>query len=117
MKRFLPLLILTGLLFGQDVLTLENGEQFKGKYLGNDAKQVAFKTRTKLMRFNMEEVKEIVSSDGEVVFSIEMLEQKKKSEMNPLLHLFYLKRIRTLWIYLKRPFAVVVIIVIIWRMI
>ena len=77
MKRFLPLLMLTGLLFGQDVLTLENGEQFKGKYLGNDAKQVAFKTRTKLMRFNMEEVKEIVSSDGEVVFSVEMLEQKK----------------------------------------
>ena len=49
--------------------------------------------------------------------TLEMLEQKKKTEMNPLLHLFYLKRIRTLWIYLKRPFAVVVIIVIIWRMI
>ena len=48
--------------------------------------------------------------------TLEILEQKK-SEMNPLLHLFYLKRIRTLWIYLKRPFAVVVIIVIIWRMI
>ena len=49
--------------------------------------------------------------------TLEMLEQKKKSEMNPLLHLFHLKRIRTLWNYLKRPFAVVVIIVIIWRMI
>ena len=49
--------------------------------------------------------------------TLEILEQKKKTRMNPLLHLFYLKRIRTLWIYLKRPFAVVVIIVIIWRMI
>ena len=49
--------------------------------------------------------------------TLEMLEQKKKTRMNPLLDLFYLKRIRTLWIYLKRPFAVVVIIVIIWRMI
>ena len=49
--------------------------------------------------------------------TLEMLEQKKKTEMNPLLHLFYLKRIRTLWIYLKRPFAAVVIIIIIWRMI
>ena len=49
--------------------------------------------------------------------TLEMLEQKKKSEMHPLLHLFHLKQIRTLWIYLKRPFAVVVIIVIIWRMI
>ena len=34
--------------------------------------------------------------------TLEMLEQKKKTEMNPLLHLFYLKRIRTLWIYLKK---------------
>ena len=81
MKHFLPLLILTGLLFGQDVLTLENGEQFKGKYLGNDAKQVAFKTRTKLMRFNIEEVKEIVSSDGDVVFSVEIFEQKKAKDL------------------------------------
>ena len=49
--------------------------------------------------------------------TLEMLEQKKKTEINPILHLFYLKRIRTLWIYLKRPFAVVVIIVILLRMI
>ena len=49
--------------------------------------------------------------------TLEILEQKKKAEINPLLHLFYLKRIRTLWIYLKRPFAVVVIIIIIWRII
>ena len=48
--------------------------------------------------------------------TLEMLEQKKKFEMHPLLHLFYLKRIRTVWIY-QRPFAVIVIIVIIWRMI
>ena len=49
--------------------------------------------------------------------TLEMLEQKKKAEMNHLLHLFYLKQIRTLWIYLKSSFAVVVIIVIILRMI
>ena len=49
--------------------------------------------------------------------TLEMLEQNNKTKMNLLLHLFYLKRIRTLWIYLNRPFAVVVIIVIIWRMI
>ena len=49
--------------------------------------------------------------------TLEILKQKKKNEMNPLLHLFHLKRIRTLWIYLKRPFAVAVIIAILWRMI
>ena len=49
--------------------------------------------------------------------TLEMLKRIKKVEMNPLLHLFHLKRVRTLWIYLKRPFAMVVIIVILWRMI
>ena len=34
--------------------------------------------------------------------TLEMLEQKKKTKMNPLLHLFYLKQIRTLWIYQKQ---------------
>ncbi len=49
--------------------------------------------------------------------TLEMLKQKKKTQINPLMHLFHLKRIRTLWVYLKRPFAVVVIIVIIWKII
>ena len=34
MKRFLPLLLLTGLLFGQDILTTKSGETYRGKYLG-----------------------------------------------------------------------------------
>ena len=33
MKRFLPLFILTGLLFGQDVLILKSGESYKGSYV------------------------------------------------------------------------------------
>ena len=39
MKRFLPLLMLTGLLFGQDVLYLKSGEYKKGtciEKVGND---------------------------------------------------------------------------------
>ena len=48
--------------------------------------------------------------------TLEMLKQKKKTEMNPLLHLFHLKRIRTLWVYLKRPFAIIVVLIILWRM-
>ncbi len=31
--RFLPLLILTGLLFGQDVLVAVNAEEYKGKFI------------------------------------------------------------------------------------
>jgi len=33
MNRFLPLLMLTGLLFGQDVLILKSGESYKGSYV------------------------------------------------------------------------------------
>ena len=51
---------LTGLLFGQDVLTLENGEQFKGKYLGNDAKQVAEVPKTLEL---VENVQDLMYSD------------------------------------------------------
>ena len=35
MKRFVPLLVLTGLLFGQDVLILKSGESYNGKLRGN----------------------------------------------------------------------------------
>ena len=48
--------------------------------------------------------------------TLEMLEQKKEI-MNPLLHLFHLKRIRHLWLYLKRPFAMIAIIIILWKMV
>ena len=33
MKRFVPLLVLTGLLFGQDVLILKSGESYNGKFI------------------------------------------------------------------------------------
>ncbi len=49
--------------------------------------------------------------------TLAMLKQKKEAEMNPLLHLFHLKRIRKIWVFLKRPFAVIVIIIIIYRLI
>ena len=42
MKRFLPLLMLTGLLFGQDVLTLKNGESFEGTFLKKLGRDIIF---------------------------------------------------------------------------
>ena len=42
MKRFLPLLILTGLLFGQDVLTHKSGKIYKGKYFGIVEQNIVF---------------------------------------------------------------------------
>ena len=49
--------------------------------------------------------------------TLEKLGRNKKNAKNPLLHLFHLKKVRTLWVYLKRPFAVAVIIFILYRMI
>ena len=42
MKRFLPLLILNGLLFGQDVLTHKSGKIYKGKYFGIVEQNIVF---------------------------------------------------------------------------
>ena len=43
MKHFLPLLILTGLLFGQDVLHLKTCEYFEGIFYGKLGRDLVFK--------------------------------------------------------------------------
>ena len=43
MKHFLPLLILTGLLFGQDVLHLKSGESYQGTFFGKIGEDIVFK--------------------------------------------------------------------------
>ena len=43
MKHFLPLLILTGFLFGQDVLILKSGESYKGTFYGKVGEDIVFK--------------------------------------------------------------------------
>ena len=44
MKRFLPLLILTGLLFGQDVLNLKSGESLEGTFYGKVGRDLVFQS-------------------------------------------------------------------------
>ena len=43
MNRFLPLLILHGLLFGQDILHLKSDETYKGTFIGKADKATVFK--------------------------------------------------------------------------
>ena len=43
MKRILPLLMLTGLLFGQDVLNLKSGESFECTFYGKVCEDIVFK--------------------------------------------------------------------------
>ena len=42
MKKVLPLLIFTGLLVGQDVLTTLSGKEYKGKWIMNTGDKVRF---------------------------------------------------------------------------
>ena len=46
MKRFLPLFMLTGLLFGQDVITIElkNGDKISGQVVSETESQITVKT-------------------------------------------------------------------------
>ena len=43
MKRFLLLLMLTGLLFGQDVLLLKSGKNYKGRYITKENEVIIFR--------------------------------------------------------------------------
>ena len=81
MKRFLPLFILTGLLFGQDVLTHKSGEIYKGQYFGNVDRNIVFKVEgdKSTTKFAISDVSKIVTSNGEL-FSIK--DGKIQKEIN-----------------------------------
>ena len=66
MKHFLPLLVLTGLLFGQDVLILKSGESYKGAFYGKAGEDIVFKIEgeTGNKMFPIREVTSIETSNG-----------------------------------------------------
>ena len=95
MKRFLPLLILTGLLFGQDVLYLKSGEVYSGTFIGKVGKDIVFNVfvsssvsspnwmegvRNK-KKFPIWDVETIVTNNGELTypFDIETIIEEDKS--------------------------------------
>jgi len=98
MKRFLPLLILTGLLFGQDVLTLKNGESYKGTYIGKVGEDIVFKVPltssvssiflkriTSTKKFPVWSVETIVTKNGELTYPFD-IPTKELSKQDVLLH-------------------------------
>tara|TARA_B100000965_G_C19004818_1_gene504055 strand:+ start:140 stop:508 length:369 start_codon:yes stop_codon:yes gene_type:complete len=68
MKRFLPLFIITGLLFGQDVLTLNNRQSFDGTFYGKVGEDIVFKVEGELntKKYSINNVKTIVTENGEL---------------------------------------------------
>ena len=72
MKRFLPLLMLTGLLFGQDVLNLKSGESYKGTFFGKVDEDIVFKVEgeTSTKKFSINDVNTIVTKNGELTYKV-----------------------------------------------
>ncbi|NWJ90809.1 hypothetical protein HX856_06235 [Marine Group I thaumarchaeote] len=74
MKRLLPLLILTGLLFGQDVLTLKNGELYTGTFYGKVGEDIVFKVEgeTSTKKFSINDVEIIKIKSGELSYPFDV---------------------------------------------
>ena len=78
MKRFLPLLILTGLLFGQDVLNLKSGEYFEGTFYGKVGEDIVFKVEgeTSTKKFSINDVEIIKIKSGELSYPFDVPTKK-----------------------------------------
>ena len=91
MKRFLLLFMLTGLLFGQDVLITIGGSQAKGKFIEVTEKHVVFQqlgipVPSKIPKMS---VARVVLSNGDVAFFMteEMKNQLKQRKLNAQIEL------------------------------
>ena len=90
--------MLTGLLFGQDVLTLKNGESYKGTYIGKVGEDIVFKVPltssvssiflkriTNTKKFPIWSVETIVTKNGELTYPFD-IPTKELSKQDVLLH-------------------------------
>ena len=69
MKRLLPLLIVTGLLFSQDVLTTISGKKYNGRYIGIKNEKIEFIEDGKSVSVLIpkESIKNIKQSNGSII--------------------------------------------------
>ena len=91
MKRFLPLLMLTGLLFGQEVLNLKSGESFDGAFYGKVGEDIVFKIEgeTSTKKYSINDVNTIVTKNGELTYpfddpNMKSTEYKEWDYVSPL---------------------------------
>ena len=83
MKWFPKLLILTGLLFGQDILKLKSGKVYEGLYFGELDGKIIFKIKgeSESKTFNSEEVLSVNKNQGSVE-----IKENPSFEQDVLLH-------------------------------
>ena len=87
MKRFLPLFILTGLLFGQDVLTLKNGESFEGTFLEKLGRDIIFKAvgDTTTKKYPIWDIETIETMNwGELTYPFDIPTKKEGNDLAPI---------------------------------
>ena len=91
MKRFLPLFILTSFLFGQDVLTLKNGESFEGAFYGKVGENIVFKVEgeTSTKKYSIWDVASIKTVNNEYFYpfddpNMKSTEYKEWDYVSPL---------------------------------
>ena len=66
MKRLLPLFMLIGLLFGQDVLLLKSGKNYKGRFITKDGEKIIFRLEGEknISMFSINDVDIVITSRG-----------------------------------------------------
>ena len=79
--------MLTGLLFGQDVLILKSGESFEGAFYGKVGEDIVFKIEgeTSTKKFPIWSVETIVTKNGELTYPFD-IPTKELSKQDVLLH-------------------------------
>ena len=97
MKGFLLLLLIyISFLFGQDVLTLKNGESFEGTFYGKIGENIVFKVEgeTSTTKYSINDVNIIVTKNGKLTYPFDILTEddiqieieKPRFEQDVLLH-------------------------------
>ena len=92
MKRFLPLLMLTGLLFGQDLLLLKSGKFYKGVFIDKVDENIIFNIEgdsihTEISIYNVDIIK---TDNGEYYYpfdiptKIDISTKKEGNELAPI---------------------------------
>ena len=83
--------MLTGLLFGQDVLTLKNGESYNGTFFGKVDEDIVFKVEgeTSTKKLSINDVNTIVTKNGELTYpfddpNMKSTEYKEWDYVSPL---------------------------------
>ena len=79
--------MLTGLLFGQDVLTLKNGESFEGTFLEKLGRDIIFKVvgDTTTKKFPIWDIETIETMNwGELTYPFDIPTKKEENDLAPI---------------------------------